>query len=649
VQGFGVRLFQSMSALLSRKPGTTKIDARFLLSLALSTAAGFGQKITVGPNVQVSKAHPDLPHYEQRVAADPKDPNRLVGGSMTLVPDMNGYNGDGGYRVITYSTFDGGMTWEPTLESGDRGADPNYAFGADGKAYSAYIDDAPLSGGPAHFDLQRSTDGGKTWQPGAPLPGIDRPYMTVDNTEGKYDGRLYAHGSLHNWTTAFDGTSATASNKTMLLGLYLYHSKDGGKTWEPPVSRISASFDRFIQFKGNSVVLSDGTLAILFGERRLSFNYSARPTEVNAWLNVITSEDGGESLSRTVLVSDWYLYNGLATNGQFKTLAVDASNGSFRDRLYVVWPDCRSGRNQILLAYSSDKGKTWSKPVLVSDDLPPVAGKEGPDDFMPNVAVNSAGVVGVMWYDRRDNPDDLGYWTRFAASLDGGETFLPSVRASEAPNDPNRGTPFLFSLRAYGTRSGHEGSLPIRLTLNAFTFTGGDTASMEAGADGVFHPFWSDNRTGVPQLWTARITVTGKALRNGAADLQDLDDISDRVVLDFGNPRFDRATNTLSTDAFLMNTSKAPLSGPIKVRVLSMRSSLGIPEILNADNGEKLKGAVWDFSALLDGNQLKPGEESKAKRLEFHLSQAKPLMRSIDLIDIDARVLGKANVVSSPK
>jgi hypothetical protein len=51
------------------------------------------------------------------------------------------------------------------------------------------------------------------------------------------------------------------------------------------------------------------------------------------------------------------------------------------------------------------------------------APNEGPDDFMPAIAVNPSGAVGVMWYDRRDKPDDLGYFVRFSASVDGGETF----------------------------------------------------------------------------------------------------------------------------------------------------------------------------------------------------------------------------------
>jgi hypothetical protein len=35
----------------------------------------------------------------------------------------------------------------------------------------------------------------------------------------------------------------------------------------------------------------------------------------------------------------------------------------------------------------------------------------------------------------------------------------------------------------------------------------GDTAGLAADAGGVFHPVWIDNRTGVPQMWTATVKV----------------------------------------------------------------------------------------------------------------------------------------------
>jgi hypothetical protein len=36
---------------------------------------------------------------------------------------------------------------------------------------------------------------------------------------------------------------------------------------------------------------------------------------------------------------------------------------------------------------------------------------------------------------------------------------------------------------------------------------GGDTAGLAADAAGAFRAVWVDNRTGVPQVWTASVTV----------------------------------------------------------------------------------------------------------------------------------------------
>jgi hypothetical protein len=146
-----------------------------------------------------------------------------------------------------------------------------------------------------------------------------------------------------------------------------------------------------------------------------------------------------------------------------------------------VWPDARFGRRtQILLSHSDDGGRTWNTPRVVSDG--PDSSSAGPNELMPMVAVNRDGIVAVSWYDRRDNPDNLGYWPRLRASLDGGATWLESVRVSSEPN---------------------------RLTAKDVHLNGGDTAGLAADADGRFHLVWIDNRTGVAQAWASAVEVKG--------------------------------------------------------------------------------------------------------------------------------------------
>jgi hypothetical protein len=67
-----------------------------------------------------------------------------------------------------------------------------------------------------------------------------------------------------------------------------------------------------------------------------------------------------------------------------------------------------------------------------------------------------------------------------------------------------------------GQSGGRLGSVRVSEQSSAFTEAirkklvrvwRGDTAGLAAGTDGVFHALWIDTRTGVPQVWTAGVTV----------------------------------------------------------------------------------------------------------------------------------------------
>ena len=58
--------------------------------------------------------------------------------------------------------------------------------------------------------------------------------------------------------------------------------------------------------------------------------------------------------------------------------------------------------------------------------------------FLPAIAVNDSGVVGVMWLDTRASAAADAYDVYFSTSLDGGQTFLPAVRVSSETSRPAR-------------------------------------------------------------------------------------------------------------------------------------------------------------------------------------------------------------------
>jgi hypothetical protein len=531
------------------------------------------------------------------------------------------------YTAAAYVSFDGGASWQESLQikEGWQVADPTCAYGPGSVAYltvltQGYAGDSPRG----RMLFYRSVDSGRTWSKPLELPTVDREYLTVDNTTEKFRGRIYLHGT--------GVVRSIEREPRVMAGIDLFRSADGGNSFLGPIKVAATEPKHMVEGMGNGVVLSDGTFAAMTGELEDEDNYEhVRPYKAIGRIIVVTSSDGGLTLSPPATVSSWYTnFEHKVTSGGLPTLAVDATDGPFKDRLYAVWEDLRSGRKEVYLSYSSDKGRTWSAPTVVNDDRPRADLADAPDNFMPKVAVNSFGVVGVMWYDRRDNPDNLGYWPRFSASLDGGETFLPSVRLSEAPMDlqnPKQVTLTAHSIGG-GTRIGGRGPVQFWFGVDFMQFRGGDTSGLAASPDGTFHPVWVDNRTGLAQLWTAPVQVAGKAILNGDEELSGLADVTENVELVFGRPVYDRAKQVVTVEAHVLNTSKQALKGPLMVRLVSLRSRVGAVEVANADNRCERAGAAWNFTSQIDQGSLPAGGRSRARQLEFRLREMPEAGRS---------------------
>ena len=629
------------------------------VSLSSNAAA---QQIIVGPNVHISTAKTRDSHSEPVIAADPKHPERLLAASHIAYRDTVGT------KSIAYVSFNTGKTWQVSLERRDSTitADAAVAYGPDGSALFATL---------ARWGMYRSRDGGKTWDPPTrfPLPyGWDREYLIADFTGGKYNGRIYMNATVSiPWLTDSSGSGFGGGNKENAIGLFV--SKDGGSTYTNPVVRLAPRPEGILGMS-ESVVLSDGTVMALYGHRKPTANatqggarggVAARTpmTAANYWLDVISSTDGGESWNPAVHVGDYWMNRPRSEGAVIPDIAVDPGSPQFKDRLYVVWSDFRSGRLEVMLSYSSDKGKTWSREQVISDDhaaRDPLV--NGPDNMTPVVAVNKDGVVAVAWYDRRDFEDNISWNLRVRASLDGGETWGPSVKVTDKASV--FGTPTEAWVAAAGGGGGGRGrggggpdsarsggavvQLAGRLSYANFTFAPGHNGAFTADAAGGFHPAWIDYRNGAAQLWTTTITVRGPVAVNGGGDLSTLSNLSGRVNLETIGTSYDRTTNRLTFRTVLRNTSKTDtIRGPIKARVIVLTSeNARTVEVANSENTVKGPGAVWDFTPQLSGGMLLPEKVSAPKDLVFQLSGLMPFREGTDLrlgfLNMEAKVLGPA-------
>ena len=474
-------------------PRTASIVALLTLAWPVATHA---QRIRVGTNVHVSKSRERSPYQEVVIASDPANAARLITCTM-LEPGPNR-----SVKSAVFSSFDGGASWgQPVVTTSHWANDPTCAYGPGGVAYFLHKvnDGNPVPPSSVNSDLDylgihRSADGGRRWEPMIRGPQTnDRPFMAVDTRAGSARrGRIYVayNGHLH-------GEPGGHENANFRNTVALQSSDDRGRTFPTFVAR--ALMDQTATEGSNAAmcgidVLSDGTVLVLYSHMIIvtpgdgaAKTATGKPSELRSALHVLRSRDGGATFDPAIVIGDVKSgYNHVNARGVPASLTVDANSPRFRDRAYAVWTDFASGRGQIRIAHSADAGATWSAPRFINDDslVAPRPGG-GPDHFMATVAVNRDGVVGVLWYDRREATDNLAYHARFAASFDGGVTFSPSVRVSAEPNDPRT------------QRAGQ-----------AFLVTGGDTAGLTAAADGRFHAVWIDNRTGSQQVWTAAISVT---------------------------------------------------------------------------------------------------------------------------------------------
>ena len=632
------RLAQPATALLClvlhAAPVRTSNDAT-----AAARENGVEQVVTVGANVQVSASMPDRMHTEGMIAADPSNAARLIVCSMFLTEET-------GQSVAVYQSEDGGAHWQRTFEtpSGEFDADPACAFGPDGVAHLTMMPLTVPSMAKMRLPLWRSDDGGRTWHSGGVTGGMDRESIAIDATGGPYNRRIYLHGS----------TDIRGSGGIRRTALTLYASSDGGRTFGRPVSWASLGRG-YIFASGSGVVLSDGRWLTVFMELTNYFDgpvssdatrlVTPPPEPEDALIRVIASDDGGDTLREPVTVSGEHVPNDyVRLTNVVPAIAADATNGPFRDRIYVAWLDSRRGASDVFFSYSADRGQTWSTPIVINDNSR--WSDRLPNQLMPAIAVNRDGIVAVTWLDRRNASDGLGWDERIRVSTDGGETFLPSVVVAKAAAQFNgrEQWPLQEGTKGGGTPLYAGGVLHLEAFAPRFLYVPGDYATLAADANGVFHSYWIDNRSGWHQVWTAPVHVAGKAVRNGSEALAALDDLTAATTLKRIAAHYDRATSTASITVRLENTSHEPIDGPFTLRLITLDSDVADATASSTTNGISGPGAIWVVPSV----HLDPGAQSDPVTLSFVLRDVHPFVQGhtdrfdLRLVKFDVRVLGHA-------
>ncbi|HEY3128537.1 MAG TPA: sialidase family protein [Acidobacteriota bacterium] len=394
-----------------------------------------------------------------------------------------GYNDGslGGFgSSISYSN-DGGRTWNETFPPlypfGSGLGDPVMAAGPGGVFYHAFL--AVNGLGLSTVGVTKSANGGASWSPlvnatqmhTTSLDSVDKPWLAVDNTGSQYRGNVYV-----TWTRFTSERGASS-------GIGFVRSTDGGETWSQ-FQLIGQPADARGFVQGSMIAVGPvGEVYVAYFDTRIP------------GIAVVKSTDGGQTFGQPVTAFkdpsirfSRNLSGGFETNS-FPSIAADAGGGPNRGNIYVVAnvkPSDSRDESDVIVVKSADGGATWSAPVRVNDD------QTDTDQFQPSTAVAPDGTVGVMWYDRRNDPgNDVLLDVYMAASKDGGVTFSTNRRVTNA-NWMLIPTPFNFRTAYHG-----------------------DYNQMSAGDLG-FVLTWADDRSGTDSDIEAAVVSPPEALNQTA-------------------------------------------------------------------------------------------------------------------------------------
>ncbi len=456
--------------------------------------------------------------------------------------------------------------------------------------------------------------------------------------------------------------------------MFLQYSDDNGKTFSDPMLIDLRSGGKLVATE--PVVLSDGTVLVTYYQY---WNPLGDPRNEKLPMFVRRSTDGAKTFSPAEQVFDFGPHIWPARRGEFPAafslpiVVADTSSASpYRDHMYATWDDTRSGQSDIWFTRSSDKGRTWSAPLRVNDNAR--TSPLGVADFRmtPVVAVAPKGEIAIAWYDRRADPARRCWDYMLAVSNDGGRRFGTNHTVTTAPScpppgqgptayvhnlstfdDPNRppdstvarlstmerfalaGPDFVRSARDEANKQLTNGRLLVSFdgTRNVFA---GHYTGLAADRNGAFTAVWADRRNGRQELFTARVALG--APTPPPANLREVD-VTNRVEVITGTPRYDAAKSTVHIQLQLRNVSGETIFGPLQLDIVNIASAGGQPTAELVDSaGVALPSTVVSFAGKAGAaDRLERREISEAVEVVLKLRPGAGFDTALDF-----RVRGRA-------
>ncbi len=334
--------------------------------------------------------------------------NPLTSGNLIAVWQQDRWSNGGAHGMAAGFSTDDGATWTQVTLPFDacapgglpfeRASDPWVSIGPDGTAYADALSFNLAANFNTGVSAATSSDGGKTWG-NTKLIELDK---TMSGTELNDKNSVTADPVKAGTAFAvWDDVSSPFAFNGHVLGFMgdaiLSKTTDGGRSWS--VAKAIVHTGNFTQTIGNVIVIDPRTdtlydfFDLILGTNTVGRNHG-QPVTAPSPFNIafVKSTDGGESWTDPQIIANEQTVGvpHTRTGDIIPEPAIDPATG----QLYVVWQDARFNNfshDEVAISTSTDGGATWSTPARVNDST-------GQPAFTPMVAVNSAGTVGVTYY-----------------------------------------------------------------------------------------------------------------------------------------------------------------------------------------------------------------------------------------------------------
>lgn len=366
----------------------------------------------------------------------------------------------------------------------------------------------------------------------------------------------------------------------------LHWSRDGGRSWRATALPLPEGKDR--PYAPDAAFASDGTLYVTY------VNLAGRGNQPeNLW--IARSRDGGRTLAAPERVINELNFQSRLTVGPSGDVHITYLRTTDVGTLSFFGPVT------VVATRSSDGGRTFSKPVLVSDGDRPRVGAASP-------VVDSDGDVVVLYEDFKEDVRDFANlsgppWNRpfalvVSRSTDGGRTFSRGVEIESRVVPTKRFLVFLPEFPSLA--AGPDGSLVVAW------------ADGRSGDEDVFARRSADGRA-----WSEPVRVNDNPVRDGTAQSLPRAAVAPNGRIDVLFLDRRRDPRNVRTDAFLASSADDGESfDNVRLSSRSFDSRVGPRTVpyLEPDLGSRLGLASDDDEILAAWTDTRLGSEATGRQ-----------------------------------